>query len=302
MDVGRVNAVVVDEERREQERALTEAAGVVLRKLDVVEVTGEDAVKFLDGQLSQAVASIPPGGSAWSFVLQPQGKVVALVRVSVISANEVWLDCDAGLGEILVERLNRFRLRVKANLSHRTADAVSVRGPESQGLARPQGALDSLWPSWPGWDVLGSAECPAGVPTCSLEAWETVRIRAGLPVNGSDLTDKTIPAESGLVPLAASMTKGCYVGQELVARIDSRGHVNRHLRTLDLQGSVPPMGAELVAADAAGAYKTVGTITSSSFSHLAGHAIALAYVRREVDSGSMVTVRWADGETKASVN
>src|SRR5688500_3873943 len=96
-------AVAVDADTNEpslleQERALTETVGAVLRTVDVVEVTGEQAVKFLDGQLSQDIAALPPGNSAWSFVLQPQGKVVALVRVSVISADRVLLDTDAGLG------------------------------------------------------------------------------------------------------------------------------------------------------------------------------------------------------------
>lgn len=282
----------------EQERALTEAAGAVVRRLDVVEVVGEHAVKFLDGQLSQDIAAIAPGSSAWSFVLQPQGKVVALVRVTVTSAERVTLDTDAGFGEVLVERLNRFRLRVKAELSYREVEAVSVRGPEAGGMARPADAIDALWPAWPGWDALDSGQIPEGVLVSSAEAWEAARIRYGLPRNGMELTDKTIPAESGLVGVSASMTKGCYVGQELVARIDSRGHVNRHLRTLDVEGPVPPPGAELIGPDAA---KAVGTVTSSAFSHLLGHPVAMGYVRREIESGSMVGLRWADGEAKASV-
>lgn len=282
---------------RDQERALLEGAGAVVRRLDVVDVTGEQAVKFLDGQLSQDVAAIDPGRSAWSFVLQPQGKVVALVRVSVLTPEHALLDTDPEFGEILVERLNRFRLRVKAELAHRQVETVSVRGPALDGVAKPEGhVLDSLWPAWPGWDHLESHALPGGAVQCSEEAWEVARIRAGFPRNGSDLTDKTIPAESGLVPVAASMTKGCYVGQELVARIDSRGHVNRHLRVLEVEGEVPVPGADLHSSD-----KQIGSVTSAAFSHLAGHPFALGYVRREVEPGSMVTVKWDQGEAKAMV-
>ena len=283
-----------------EERALTEEVGMVRRRLDIVEVTGEQAVKVVDGQLSQDIAGIAVGASAWSFVLQPQGKVVALVRVTVASPEQVLLDTEPGFGELLVERLNRFRLRVKAEISHHETDAVSVRGPASGGLQRPAGlVVDALWPAWPGWDLLeagSTLEGLTGVVRASTEAWEAARIRAGLPRNGLDLDDKTIPAESGLVPVSASMTKGCYVGQELVARIDSRGHVNRHFRRLEVKGPVPPAGAELVHES-----KAVGKITSSAFSHLTGSPVALGYVRREVEAGSMVAVRWADDEAQATV-
>lgn len=282
---------------REEEHALIEGSGAVVRDRDVVDVTGEQAVTFLDGQLSQDVGAIPVGKSAWSFVLQPQGKVVAWVRVTVLADDHVLLDVEPGFGEVLVERLNRFRLRVKADLDARRIEAVSVRGPGSTGVARPEGIiLDGLWPSWPGWDHFESRSIPTGALQCSGQSWEVARIRAGVPRNGADLTEKTIPAESGLVPLAASMTKGCYVGQELVARIDSRGHVNRHLRVLEVDGDLPPAGAGLLADDA-----PVGSITSAAFSHLAGHPFALGYVRREVEPGSMVAVKWDRGEAKALV-
>ena len=288
---------------RAEEEALTAGVGAVRRKLDLLEVTGEQAVSFLDGQLSQNVAAIAPGESAWSFVLQPQGKVVALVRVTVISPEHVLLDTDAGHGEAVLDRLNRFKLRVKAELTQREIDVVSVRGAAAGGVTRPAGlVVDSLWPAWPGWDHLDSAEVPSGAIAGSGDAWEVARIRAGLPVNGAELTEKTIPAESGLVPVAASMTKGCYVGQELVARIDSRGHVNRYLRRLTFETGNPRLapGAELFEIGDS-SQKSVGQITSSALSALSNAPVALAYVRREVEPGSEVAVRGAGGEAKAVV-
>ena len=279
----------------EQERALLESFGATLRQVDVIEVDGPQAVSFLDGQLSQEVTSVKPGSSAWSFVLQPQGKVVALVRMTVLDPERIILDTDAGFGEMVHDRLDRFRLRVKADLTCREAPVVSLRGPETPPLDPPGVlAVDALWPAFPGTDRLDTEEVPKGALLCSPEAWEAARITAGLPRNGAELDERTIPAESGLVPVAASLTKGCYVGQELVARIDSRGHVNRHLRRLTIDGDVPPAGAQLVSSE-----KAVGQITSAAFSARAGRPVALGYVRREVEAGALMTVRWDDAEAKA---
>ncbi|MBW3536283.1 MAG: hypothetical protein KY395_00755 [Actinobacteria bacterium] len=281
--------------QEEQERALLEGFGAVVRRLDLIEVGGPQAASFLDGQLSQEIAAVSPGSSAWSFVLQPQGKVVALVRMTVVSPERIILDMDAGFGQLVQDRLERFRLRVKAELSHRQVPAVSLRGPLVPAVESGDGSqVDSLWPALPGKDLLDTDEVPADAVPCTREAWEAARITAGLPVNGAELTERTIPAESGLVPMAASLTKGCYVGQELVARIDSRGHVNRHLRRLSIDGEVPPAGAELRTAD-----KAVGNITSATFSAVAGHPVALGYLRREVEAGVALSVRWDGSEAKA---
>lgn len=272
-----------------------EGFGALVRLRDLIEVQGPQAASFLEGQLSQEVAAVSPGSSAWSFVLQPQGKVVALVRMTVVSAERIILDVEQGFGELVQDRLERFRLRVKAELSHREVPVVSLRG----SLVPPVGSgdgleVDSLWPALPGKDLLDTDQVPDGAVACTPEAWEAVRIAAGVPVNGAELTERTIPAESGLVPMAASLTKGCYVGQELVARIDSRGHVNRHLRRLSIDGEVPPAGAELHLSE-----KAVGNVTSATFSALAGHPVALGYVRREVDAGDVMSVRWDGSEAKA---
>ena len=288
---------------RAEEEALTAGVGAIRRTLDVLDVTGEQAVTFLDGQLSQSVAGITAGESAWSFVLQPQGKVVALVRVTVLSAEHVLLDTDAGHGMSVLERLNRFRLRVKAELGHRKVNVVSVRGSAASESPRPPGVVvDSLWAAWPGWDQLESPDLPAGAVLCSEQAWEATRIRVGLPVNGAELNEKTIPAESGLVSAATSMTKGCYVGQELVARIDSRGHVNRHLRRLSFASgeAVPPAGAELFC-EGADRQKSIGQVTSAAMSALTAAPVALGYVRREVERDSEVIARWDTGEARAVV-
>ncbi len=262
----------------EQERALRQTQGAHRQTLEVVTVTGPDAAKFLEGQVSQAVAAMSTGDARWSFVLHPQGKVVGLVRVLRSAPDQFDLVVDGGVGSAVAERLKRFLLRVKAEISLQSVEAVSLRGPEVLAPPPTESAVPALWSAWPGHDLLGCEEFPAGVTECGAEAWEAARIGVGLPLNGRELTEKTIPAESGMVDDAADFNKGCYVGQELVARIDSRGHVNRLLRRLSVQsGPVPPAGSELFTTDSP---KAIGTVTSSAPSEFSGTAVALAYVRR----------------------
>lgn len=231
---------------------------------DFVRVAGPDAVSFLQGQLSQDVEGLAVGASAWSFLLQPQGKVDAWLRVTRSADDEVVLDVDAGWGEAVVARLERFLLRTKASFS--TLDDwrwIAVRG---------DGVED---------DVVGpSVTPPAGVAEGTLEEYEVWRITAGVPAMGRELTEKTIPAEAGVVERSVSFTKGCYTGQELVARIDSRGgNVPRRLRRLVASAGSIEAGAPVVIGGA-----EVGAVTS------AARSVALAYVTRNVEPPADATV------------
>ncbi len=134
-----------------------------------------------------------------------------------------------------------------------------------------------------------------GWPVAGPRAWEAFRIERGIPVQPADVDDSTIPQEAELERDAVSFTKGCFVGQELVCRIDSRGHVNRFLRRLvDLEGPSPSAGAEILRDGS-----TVGRVTSVAPEELA--LVALGYVRREVEPGACVVVRSAAGLTDATV-
>ncbi|MDP9387365.1 MAG: hypothetical protein M3Q48_05405, partial [Actinomycetota bacterium] len=185
---------------------------------DVVRVTGTDAVRFLQGQLSQDVAALAAGTSAWSFLLQPQGKVDAWLRVSRRGDDEFLLDVDGGFGSAVVTRLERFKLRTKADVEQVPWRCFAVRGTRSAGTGGVVVA-DPAWPLVPGVDLLGPEPvAPDGVHTGSGTDYEVLRIECGVPAMGRELTERTIPAEAGVVERSVSFTKGCYTGQELVAR------------------------------------------------------------------------------------
>jgi folate-binding protein YgfZ len=255
------------------------AVGACRLARDVVRVGGPDAVDYLQGQLSQDVAGLVVGEASFSFLLQPQGKVDAFLRVTRVDDEELVLDLDAGWGDAVVARLRRFLLRTKAEIEPVDWSVVAVRGvvPEP-----PPGAwaLPPETPGVPGADLLGeSVAPPAGLPELDPVAYEVLRIRAGVPRMGAELDESTIPAATGAVERAVSFTKGCYTGQELVARIDARGdRVPTRLRGLVAAGPLE-VGAA-VTRDG----RDVGRVTS------AAGGVALAYVRREVEPPADVEV------------
>ncbi|MCY3651275.1 MAG: folate-binding protein YgfZ [Acidimicrobiaceae bacterium] len=252
---------------------------------DVVRVWGADAATYLQGQISQDVEAVEVGASAWSLVLAPQGKVEAWFRLTRLGENEFLIDLDAGFAEALVARLERFRLRVDASFeSLKGWRMLAVRGPAA---ADPN--LDEVdavvrasveWPGFEGVDLLGpEVSVPAGVAD-SPAAMGVARIRAGWPAMGHELTERTIPAEiAGLVESSVSFTKGCYTGQELVARIDSRGgNVPRPVRLLEIRGEEVPAGAGITVDG-----KAVGEVTSAAADPASGVTVALGPVHRRVE-------------------
>ena len=283
--------------------ALCEEAGAVLLERDVLKATGPDAQSYLDGQLSQDIAALRPGEPAWSFILQPTGKVDSYCRVFRSGENEFYLEVPAGHGEAALSRLRRFKLRVDCELELLRWKMWAIRGPKStsqEGIAVDAAAILSQtnsqsalvasvnWNSTEGFDLLG-ADLPAPpVRECSPAALEALRIEAGVPQMGQDITEGAIPAEAGnrILEDAVSFTKGCYVGQELVARVESRGgNVPRRLLGVmlgDAEGSpAHPKAGEPLFQETDTA-RQVGTLTSVALSPRLG-LIALALIHRSVD-------------------
>lgn len=272
----------------------------------LVVVGGPDATSFLQSLVSQDLDSIGDGASARSMLLTPHGKLGFVFRATHVG-EEWWLDTDAEFGPALAEALTRYRIRVKVDIDDRTETTglVSVIGTVDETttlLAIPtqwanQSGTDFLGPVSEARDLLELLSGANAVDVWDAERFEAFRIEMGVPRMGVDLDEKTIPQEAFLDRDAVSFTKGCFLGQELVARIDSRGHVNRYLRRLRVEGSqVPPRGAAVVAGD-----KEVGAVTSAAAVPNEDRAVALAMVRREVEPPTDVTVRWDRGELRAEV-
>lgn len=254
---------------------------------DVVAIGGADAASYLQGQISQDVAALEPGGSAWSLVLAPQGKVEALFRLHALGAGRFVADCDAGAGSVLIERLERFRLRVDVDLEPLDWQYVAVRGDTGPPPAAPEGGVvaEVTWPGFEGYDLLGpSVAGPPDAEERSIVDLEYARVSAAWPAMGHELHERTIPAEAGIVDLTVSFTKGCFTGQELVARIDSRGN-NTPRRLVRLEGDGLLAAGAPVTVDGA----EVGTVTSSVAGQ-AGLPVALAYLHRSVELPAQVEV------------
>jgi folate-binding protein YgfZ len=280
-----------------EDDALRSGVAAVWLDRDLYRVSGPDAIGFLQGQLSQDVTALAVGSSAWSFVLQPQGKVDALVRVTRVDDDAVVIDVDGGYGESLLVRLKRFKLRTKAELDPLDWRVLGLRGPQAVAVAADLDGggkavltVEASWPGLAGVDLLGAEiVVPEGIPLVGSDDYEAARIEAGVPRMGAELTERTIPAESGLIGRTVSFTKGCYTGQELVARIDSRGnHVPRYLRGLRLD-DVVPAGSRLTLEG-----KDVGWLTSVATSPTLG-PVALGYVGRDVEPPAEVVAVTEDG-------
>lgn len=260
---------------------------------DVVLVRGRDAFTFLQGQVSQDI-DVPVGEWRDALVLSPQGKIVALARVGRRAADEFLLDTEAGYGAALVERLRKFKLRVKVEITELDWDCVAFRGPGAEEAAKSfaAGSGEAVmapweWAGFTGVDVLGPGLTVPGGTDVDEGAIEAARIAAGLPRMGRELTEKTIPQEAGIVEQTVSFDKGCYTGQELVARLDSRGsNVARRLRGIVFSGTGEALapGAELLSDG-----KPAGSLTSVAISPASGAPVALAYVRRGVEVGSQIS-------------
>ena len=210
---------------------------------DRVAVSGPDAVSFMHGQVSQDVTGLAIGESAWSFILEPTGKVCALFFITRSATDGLTCDIDPGFADALVARINRFKIRIKADV------VIETVGQK--------------------WSSVAEAD----------------RVARGWPAMGVELDNSVIPGETGLIDMTVNFTKGCYTGQELVARVDSRGgNVPRHLRSLQVSEASAEfvVGAELVRDG-----KVVGAISS-----VVGSS-GLAYVHRtvvapgDVDCGSL---------------
>jgi tRNA-modifying protein YgfZ len=304
----------VDPGIEEGYRALRASAAARSLARDVVRVAGPDSVTYLQGQLSQDVAGLPVGEATESLLLSPQGRIDAFLRVGRLSDDEFVLDVEGGFGSAVVARLERFRLRTKVEIDPLEWACTGFRGPGAREAAGgdPSLRMAADWPGLSGIDLLGPpppGEGPpwvaAGTVVCPPGAWEAARIESGQPVLGREIDERTIAAEVGLVERTVSFTKGCFTGQELVARLDARGSkVARRLCGLVVDATSRPAEDVVGAAvwSAAGEEgRGVGRVTSAARSPGLGTTVALAVLHRSVIPPARVFLRFDGSEPGAEL-
>lgn len=295
-----MNPTNIEVEIAREYEAVHSATGVFSSNRGVVYVAGPDALSYLQGQLTQDISRLGVGESLPSLVLQPDGSLLAVVRVTRVEPSRFLLDVEVGVEMELEGRLRRFLLRTDATVESEVASFVALRGPGAPSrsdladaaasvVLAPVGQLSSLG----GCDIIGPgalALVPATATRLSDATFRALRIESGTPSMLHDLRGRVIPAEAGLITGNVSFSKGCYTGQELVERLDSRGaKVARRLCgvVIDSHEGDPGFltGVEIFSTDPE---IGVGRLTSVAWCPGIGAVAGLSFIHRNVDFGAAV--------------
>ena len=234
-----------------------------------VSVTGPDAASYLQRMVSNDVEALGPGESCEALLLTAKARVIAPLVVLRRGHEDFLLLTEPELGDGLRRELLRFRFAAKCTIEVEEHVSTLVLGAPP-----PEGAVPNADYGIPAYELLDAEPPPA--TAIVADELERLRILTLTPRYGRELDDRVLPAEAGLEERAISFTKGCYPGQEPVARLHYRGHPNRRLRVLAFEGSEPPAYDAELTLDG----KTIGRVTSAVVD--GDGVLALAYVRREV--------------------
>jgi len=304
-----------------EQRALAAGEAVVdLSDRDVLSVTGDDRLSWLDSLTSQRLTELTPGESAETLLLDPSGRVEYAARVLDDGAT-TWLLLDAGTGAGLLAFLDRMRFMLRVEVADRSAEFATVGslgGASPAGLtaAAPHG-IPIVWHDPWGAVVAGGHQYASttthpgqdwvysetliersrlgdldALPLAGTLALEALRIAAWRPRAATEVDGTTIPHELDWLRSAVHLTKGCYRGQETVAKVHNLGHPPRRLVMLHLDGSdgvLPAPGDEVSAGD-----KVVGRVTAAALHHELG-PVALAVIKRSTDPATVLSVATEDG-------
>ncbi len=241
---------------------------------------GADRVRYLNGQVTANVAKAPVPSVLPACVATAKGKLCADVFLS-LGPSAILLDADAALAETLPARMERYIIADDVTMEDATESVALVHllgiVPEKLPAAIRAALLPSNRYGMPGFDLQNDSALV--FPVLSDELLELIRIEHGVPRWGFELGENTLPAEAGLDRTHVDFHKGCYIGQEVISRIKSVGHVNRELHGFASQDGTPlAQGARLFTADEP--EKTHGQLTSAAFSFALDRPIALGYLRR----------------------
>ena len=283
---------------------------VVLDDRGVVAVTGDDRLSWLDSLTSQTLARLQPGESAESLLLDPNGRIEHAMRV-IDDGQTTWLLVDAGQAEALAAWLDRMRFMLRVEVADRSADFVTVGtlGQQELPAAAPHGVALRWQDPWaatvPGGHQYATASPHPGsswtyrevlvIPDADLSgfeqagtlALEALRIAAWRPRLATEADERSIPHELDWLRSAVHLSKGCYRGQETIAKVHNLGHPPRRLVFLHLdgsEGSLPETSAEVRLGE-----KAVGHVTSAARHYELG-PVALAVIKRATDPDAVLTV------------
>jgi folate-binding protein YgfZ len=256
-------------------------------------VTGSDRIRFLNGQLTNDIANLKPSVAVYTCALSAKGKLCGDLFVTPLK-DAVLLDYEPALRDSIPARLEKYLIADEVELEDITEQFALFHlcGMALPDTSLPEGTVTtSNRFAVDGKDLLLSAtlknvasKLVNETPLTDSEV-ERFRIEQGIPRWGTELSEEVIPNEAGLDERAISYTKGCYLGQEIISRIKSLGHVNRHLRGVRLiNGSELEPGDKLASEDG----KQIGTVTSAGLSERLGGWIGLAYLRRGSDQPGTV--------------
>ncbi len=300
-----------------QYRALRDEAGYLERPRAAVKVTGAEAAEYLQGQLTNDIEGLDSGQGAYAALLDRKGHLKADMRVLRLDAADIWMDLEPERAPDVLRHLRTYSVGRELEIADVSDEwaVTAVIGPRASAIA----GVDGLEPEhaqrrreWEGVELLAvatdqgldlvtrSGEATAlrellraaGAVEVSSDAAEILRVESGRPRFGLDMGEELMPAEAGIVERAVDFEKGCYIGQEPVARLHYRGKPNRRLCGLRL--SAPAEHGEPLRLGE----REVGTIGTSCISPALG-PIALAVLRREATEGDTLAV--GDGAVTATV-
>jgi folate-binding protein YgfZ len=300
-----------------QYRALREEAGYLPRERATLIIRGPDAAEYLQGQLTNDIEALSPEQGCYAALLDRKGHLQSDMRVLHLETGELWIDLEPGPAPAVFKHLRTYSVGRDVEVedaSERWA-VSSLFGPRAAEIAGTEGLGPEhaqRFRDWEGTEVLAVATDlgvdlitraeqaaalrelldAAGAAQVSEAAAEILRVESGRPRFGLDMGTESMPAEAGITERAVDFEKGCYIGQEPVARLHYRGKPNRRLRGLRLSGAVE-RGAPLRLGD-----REVGTVGTACLSPALG-PIALAVIRREAEAGDELTV--GDGDASAEV-
>jgi tRNA-modifying protein YgfZ len=290
-----------------QYRQLREECGVLPRERGIVAVNGPDGAEYLQGQVTNDVEALEVGEGQYAALLDRKGHMQTDLRVLRTGAEEIQVDLEPAPKDQALRHLTMYSIGRDVAVADATSDRalLSLIGPRAAEIASspplPEFANErvtvagiealavgtrdgiDLFTAAADRERLLAALLEAGAVEVSAAAVEIVRVEAGVPRYGAEMDARTMPAEAGIVEDTVSFTKGCYIGQETVARLHYKGKPNRHLRGLKLSGAAAP-GAPLRLGE-----KEVGTLGGAVVSPALG-PIGLAIVRREAEPGTELTV------------